>query len=110
MADLIDYSSPPPIKPPKRWLGWLLGSASFALSIYIAVCAFSQAYTIRYYSGCGFGYGVLERYFWSFDPLLEAFAIAGWVLCAKAGAGSALCRVGVGVAALVWIGSWVSLP
>jgi hypothetical protein len=110
MAELLDYASPPPVRPPKRWLGWILGMASFALSLLVAVAAFSQAYAMRNYSGCGFGYGALEGFFWYSDPLIEAFAVAGWVLCAKRGAGSALCRVGVGVVVLIWIGSWVSLP
>jgi hypothetical protein len=109
MTTALDYASPQLPKPPNKWVGWPLGVASFGISMFVATAAFSQAYSMRHYSGCGFGYGFLEQHFWVTDPLLEAFAGAGWVGCAKVGAGVGLCRVGVAVAALVWLGSWFSI-
>jgi hypothetical protein len=38
--------------------------------------------------------------------MFESFAIAGWALCLKAGAGAGLARVGVAVGGICWIGSW----
>ena len=71
--------------------------------------ALLQAYSMRHYTGCGLGYGFLERHFWFTTPTIEAFAGAGWAVCVKAGAGAALCRVGVCVAVLVWTGAAFAL-
>jgi hypothetical protein len=104
----LDHASPHCPKPPNRWIGWPLALASFAISMFVATAAFSQAYSMRHYSGCGFGYGVLERHLWVTTPLTEAFAGAGCIGCAKLGAGVSLCRVGLSVAVLMWLGSWIS--
>jgi hypothetical protein len=106
----LEYASPAPPRPPNRRLGYSIAAASFAVSMFVATTAFSQAYSMRHYTGCGFGYGFLERHFWLTTPTIEAFAGAGWVACLKAGAGVALCRVGVCVAVLMWVISAFSLP
>ena len=106
----LEYASLPPPRRQNRRLGYALALASFCVSMFVATSAISQAYSLRHYSGCGFGYGFLERHFWFTMPVMESFAGAGWFGCVKAGAGAIICRVGVCVAVLMWVGSATTLP
>jgi hypothetical protein len=106
----LEYASPPPApRRPNRPVGYSVALASFLISMFVAATAFSQAYSMHHYAGCGFGYGFLERNFWFTTPVLEAFAGGGWVACLRAGAGAAICRVGVCVATLMWVAAAVTL-
>jgi hypothetical protein len=106
----LDYASPPIRKPRKQWVGWLLGVVSMGISLFVAASSFSTAYILRHPGGlCGFELGAGEHHFWYSLPLMEAFAVVGWILCARLDAGSAFCRVGVAVATILWIGSCIYL-
>jgi hypothetical protein len=105
----LEYAPSPPLRRPNRRLGYSVAFASFVISVFVATTAFSQAYSLRHYTGCGFGYGFLGGHFWFTTPLMEAFAGTGWVACLKFGAGAAICRVGVCVAVIVWAGSAITL-
>jgi hypothetical protein len=90
-----------------RWLGWAIGLLSFALSLHVAQSAINSAYWLTHsvWWMCGLQAGWYFQTFWD-GPMFESFAIAGWALCLKAGAGAGLARVGVAVGGICWIGSW----
>src|SRR4051812_41976465 len=102
----LDYASPPLAPSHRLPRGSLAAVISFALSMVVAVTSLLSAHSMRYPVGrdC---FGSNESVFWMYDPLLAL--IAGWclVLCARAGAGFRLCRVGLLVAALMWSGSLI---
>ena len=104
----LDYAPPAVPKPPNRLLGFPIGLICFLLSLYVAKEAIIDAHWMTHYPswGCGFGYGALNRQFWAL-PAVQGIALAAWPICAKLRAGLSLCRVGVAVGALSWVGAYV---
>ena len=105
----LDYARPSLRRPPNRWIGWPVALLSFGLSLHVAQSAIDSAYWLTgrpVWWMCGLQAAHIVRAFWA-GPVYESFAVAGWVVCAKFGAGVPVARIGVLVGALCWLGSWL---
>ena len=102
----LDYATPSTTRNPRRVTGLVIGALSLGLSTLSAMGSFNAAHSIRYPIGrdC---FDMNGTTFWVYSPVLGGLALGGLLMCAKFGAGVVLARIGVIVAALMWLGSLV---